>query len=342
MSSKFFDNKIDFLLGLNKKENKKIDDSNLLNFYLSSISISDFNYVPNKTTDKAIWQYMIAANLIKINDFTSEQQIKELEIAANNNSFEKSYIFEVYKNEKFNFSDFLNIDNAYKTLDTTRSRALVYQKILLSDNIESKLKYLFLLNDLFKKDNLSNVFKEYLNQELQVLDFSKIPLAYKEVVEENIILNQKNILGKIKYADNKYHTSKVTKFYTEKNISKKKIEKEFKNIHKKIKKNKKYEVSLKDVILFEALKSDGFNVPNEIDYREIKKNNLPPIELLNLARNNEVGLLLLRIVELIGEDEILDLDIQTIYFINHLFIKSGIKKFSDQIIFTALPKRSEI
>ena len=342
LSSKFFDNKIDFLLGLNKKENKKIDDSNLLNFYLSSISISDFNYVPNKTTDKAIWQYMIAANLIKINDFTSEQQIKELEIAANNNSFEKSYIFEVYKNEKFNFSDFLNIDNAYKTLDTTRSRALVYQKILLSDKIESKLKYLFLLNDLFKKDNLSNVFKEYLNQELQVLDFSKIPLAYKEVVEENIILNQKNILGKIKYADNKYHTSKVTKFYTEKNISKKKIEKEFKNIHKKIKKNKKYEVSLKDVILFEALKSDGFNVPNEIDYREIKKNNLPPIELLNLARNNEVGLLLLRIVELIGEDEILDLDIQTIYFINHLFIKSGIKKFSDQIIFTALPKRSEI
>ena len=47
-------------------------------------------------------------------------------------------------------------------------------------------------------------------------------------------------------------------------------------------------------------------------------------------------------MELIGEDEIVDLDIQTIYFINHLLIKSGIKKFSSKILITALPERSEI
>ena len=69
---------------------------------------------------------------------------------------------------------------------------------------------------------------------------------------------------------------------------------------------------------------------------------MPPIELLNLGKNNETGLLLLRIVELIGEDEIIDLDTQTIYFINHLLIKSGIKKFSNKILITALPERSEI
>ena len=59
--------------------------------------------------------------------------------------------------------------------------------------------------------------------------------------------------------------------------------------------------------------------------QEIIKNNIPPPELLNLGKNNETGLLLLRIVELIGEDEILDLDTQTIYFINHLLINSGLK-----------------
>ena len=77
-------------------------------------------------------------------------------------------------------------------------------------------------------------------------------------------------------------------------------------------------------------------------YEAIKKNNSPPIELLNLVKNNEIGLFLLRIVELIGEDEILDLDNQTIYFINHLFIKAGLTKFRNKILFTALPERSEI
>jgi len=90
------------------------------------------------------------------------------------------------------------------------------------------------------------------------------------------------------------------------------------------------------------LESDGVIIPKELIDQKIIKNNLPPIELLNLEKNNETGLLLLRIVELIGEDEILDLDTQTIYFINHLLIKLGIRKFSNKILITVLPERSEI
>jgi hypothetical protein len=45
---------------------------------------------------------------------------------------------------------------------------------------------------------------------------------------------------------------------------------------------------------------------------------------------------------LLGEDEILDLDEQTIYLINHLLIKSGLKKFSNKILITALPERGKI
>ena len=218
----------------------------------------------------------------------------------------------------------------------------MYQKILLSDNVETKLKYIFTLNDLFKNDKLSNISKEYVDKELKALDLNEIPSDYEKLVLENIIYEKKNTLGKIKYNNNIYHTSKIIRFYTEKNTYKKNIEKEFKVIYKKIKKNKKYKISLKDTILFEALESDGVIVPKELIDQKIIKDNSPPVELLNLGKNNETGLLLLRIVELIGEDEIIDLDTQTIYFINHLLIKSGIKKFSNKILITALPERSQI
>jgi len=340
LSNKFFNNKVNYLLGLSNKIDTKIDDTNLLNFYLSSITIPNFNYTPTKTTNKKIWQYLIASNLFKITDLENLEQIKELENAANNNSLSKLFIFEIYKNVKFNFNDFLNTDETYLTLNSTNARALIYQKVLLSDNIDAKLKYIFLLNNLFKKDNLSNIFKEYLSNELKNLNPDEIPLLYKQLVAENITYEKKN-LGKIKYNNDYYHTSKIIRFYTEKNTFKAKPEKEFESIYKKIKKNKKYQTSLKDIILFESLKSDGINVPDELIDQKIINNNLPPIELLNLGKNNETGLLLLRIVELLGPDEIIDLDTQTIYFINHLLIKSGIKKFSNKILIAALPERNK-
>ena len=340
--SKFFDDKIDYLLGVSNKENKKIDDSNLLNFYLSSISISDFVYIPNKKTDKKIWQYLIAANLINLNDFVDKEKIKKLEILANTNNLAKKYILEVYKNVKFNFNDLLNIDKVYVTFDSINARALVYQKTLLSDNVETKLKYLFLLNDLFKKDNLPNVFKDHLNQELRKIDIEKIPLEYQELVAKNTFYAKKKKQGKVKYTDKNYHTSKVIKYYVEENFSKKNAEKELINAHKKIKKNKKYQISLKDLILFETLEKDNISLPKEINFKKLSESNQPPIEFLNLIKNKEIGLVLLRVVELIGEDDLLNLDSHTIYFINHLFIKSGLTKFRNKIITTVLPDRPEI
>jgi hypothetical protein len=342
LSNKFFDKKINYLLGLDEKLDDKIDDTNLLNFYLSSITIPDFSYSPNKETNKNIWQYLTAANLFKIDNLENKDQIKELEIAANDGSLPISYIFEIYKNIKFNFNDFLNTDEVYRTLDDVSARALVYQKILLSDNIETKLKYIFSLNDLFKKSKLINISRVYLDNELRSLDKDQIPSDYKLLVAQNIIDSKKIELGKIKYNNRSYHTSRILTFYTEDNKVKNKVEKEIKNIHKKIKKNKKYKLKIKDIMLFEALQNDGITVPPELLDKEIIKNNAPPIELLNFGKNNEIGMLLLRITELVGEDDIIDLDEQTIYFINHLLIKSGLKKLSNKILTRTLPERSKI
>jgi len=282
-----------------------------------------------------------SSKLIKLNEFKNNEQIKELEIAANNGKLSKSYILEVYKNIEFNFNDLMDVDNVYQTLDSTSSRALVYQKILLSDNTETKLKYLFLLNDLFKNDNLPYIFQNYLSQELKTLDVEKIPIEYQELVTENIIYKKEEKLGKIKYNDKSYHTSKLIKYYIEKNLSKKSVEKELQRIHKKLKKNKKYQISLNDVILLESLRNDGFSIPKEINYKKLSKNNMPPVELLNLVKNKETGLALLRIVELVGEDELTDLDSQTIYFINYLFDKAGLTKIRNKILITVLPDRTE-
>tara|TARA_B100001093_G_scaffold520383_1_gene615310 strand:- start:11088 stop:12836 length:1749 start_codon:yes stop_codon:yes gene_type:complete len=342
LSNKFFDKKINYLLGLDEKLDNKIDDTSLLNFYLSSITIPNFSYSPNKKTNKKIWQYLTAANLFKIDNLENKDQIKELEIAANNGSLPISYILEIYKNIKFNFNDFLNTDVVYSALDSISARALVYQKILLSDNTETKLKYIFLLNDLLKKDKLVNLSKNYLDKELRNLDQDQIPPVYEQLVTENVIYEKKIELGKIKYNNKKYHTSRILTFYTEDNISKKKVEKEIQNIYKKIKKNKKYKISLKDIMLFESLQSDGIVVPTELIDKQISKNNPPPMELINFGKNNEIGLLLLRILELVGEDEISDLDEQTIYFINHLLLKSGLKKLSNKILTSTLPERNKI
>ena len=89
LSDKFFDNKINFLLGINEKTSSKIKDDNLLNFYLSSITIPNFSYEPNEKTNKYIWEYLNAANLLKVDDLKNKEKDKNLEIAANNNTFDK-------------------------------------------------------------------------------------------------------------------------------------------------------------------------------------------------------------------------------------------------------------
>ena len=65
---------------------------NLLNFYLSSITIKDFKYIPTNKTKKEIWKYLNAANLITIEDTNDKEKIKDLEIAANNNQIDEKII----------------------------------------------------------------------------------------------------------------------------------------------------------------------------------------------------------------------------------------------------------
>ena len=338
-SDKFFDDKINFLLGITSKTSDQISEDNLLNFYLSSITIKNFKFEPTNKTKKIIWEYLNAANLIKLEDITDKEKLKSLELAANTEQFDKKKIFEIYKQIPFDLNSLVNADNIYQTLGGSDSRALIYQKFLLSDNLEKKIKLLFLLEDLFKKDNLSNVYANFLSDRLREINLEEIPDSYKEVVKNNIISTKEFELGKIKYDDKILHRSKLIKYFID-NENLNKVQKDFNKIYKKVKKNKKYFYSAKDLALIESLAYEGIKFPKDLDINELKKKYEVPDNLLQLAKNNESAFLLLKLVEIIGEDEPYNLDPETIYFITHLLNETNLKKIRDDFLISALPLRS--
>ena len=337
-SDKFFDDKINFLLKISDKTTNKINEKNLLNFYLSSVTITDFNYKPTKQTNKEIWKYLSSANLINIEDLTDKKEIKELELAANNGQINSSIIFNIYKQAPFNLSTLINAKDLYQTLDSSDARSLIYQKYLLAEDTETQVEYLFLLEDLFKKDKLTNIFSKALSDNLQKIGIENIPKKYKEIAESRIERDEKFVLGKVKYNDKVLHQSKIMKFYLE-DEEEKKIQKEINKVFKKINKNKKYFFSAKDLALVDALTTDGFNIPNNFDTKGLAAKYDVPKNLLSLIEKKQNAFLALKIVEIIGEDEPYQLDPETIYFITSLLNKMDLIKIRNKVLISALPQR---
>ena len=337
-SDKFFEDKIGFLLGFKETTNQKIIDNNLLNFYLSHITSNDFNYKPNEKTDKYIWRYLSSANLINTDDIEDENVISTYEKAAANNSFDSEEIFNIYKQILFNVNQLINSTEIYKNLPNYKARALIYQSILLSDNIEKKLYFIFLLKDLFAKDKLLNVYSNELVNILQSIHPDEIPESYNELVKQNIEQNF-NTIKNIKFDNDILHRSKVLKHFLEKNQKISKTEKDFKAVYKKIKKNKKYFISIKDIIVLESLEIDGITLPVDLDYSNLSSQLTIPKNLESLVNQKQTGLLMLKIVEIIGEDEIHDLDPETVYFLNRILNDLNLKKIRNNILIKALPVR---
>ena len=338
-SSKFYDDKINFLLGVTDKTSNKIDEKNLLNFYLSSITIKDFKYEPTKKTKPEIWQYLNAANLIKFEDASDKEKLKELETAANNNQLDKNKIFEIYKQVPFNLNILINAKDNYQSLNESDARALIYQKYLLSESNDTKIDYLFLLEELFKKSDLTNIYSKFMSDRIEEIGIGNIPQEYQESAQARIVSDEDLILGKVKYNDKIIHQSKILKYYVE-GENKKKIQKDIDKIFKKISKNKKYFISAKDLALADALISDGYTLPSNFKYNElVSKFNIPK-NLLKLIDNDQKAFLALKIVEIIGEDEPYQLDPETIFFVTNLLNKMNLVTIRNKVLNSALPLRT--
>ena len=85
---------------------------------------------------------------------------------------------------------------------------------------------MFLLKDLFQKDNLSNLFTLFLSDRLKEIKLEDVSDSYKEAVQKNIITEEELKLGKIKFDDKILHRSRLLKYFTNE-INQKEAQKDF-------------------------------------------------------------------------------------------------------------------
>jgi hypothetical protein len=337
LKDKFYEDKINYLLGIKNNTDQKILDNNLLNFYLSSITSENFKYEPSDKTDPYIWRYLTSANLVEVNNFEDEKIILTYEQAAAQDTFDKDEIFNIYLKINFNFNQLSNSQEIYKNLPNYKARALIYQSVLLSGNSERKINLAFLLKDLFVKDKIYLVYEDELSNILKSINVEDIPEEYSEVVNQHLA---KKLNNQIKFDNEILHRSKVIKHFLDDNEEKSRTEKDLKSVYKKIKKNKKYFISIKDIVVLDSLVADGISLPEDLNYTTLASQLTVPKNLYDLANQNQIGLVMLKIVEIIGEDKVSDLDPETIYFLTKILNELNLKKIRNNILSTALPVRS--
>ena len=141
---------------------------------------------------------------------------------------------------------------------------------------------------------------------------------------------------KIKYNDDLLHQSKLIKYFKG-DYNQTKIEKDLNNFLKKIKKDKKYFFSKKDIIFLESLRSDGINIDEKYDdFYKINPSEIPT-DIQVMINNDEKGAALLRIAEVIGQDELDRIDEDTIYFIITTLNQLNIDLIRNKILLKVLP-----
>ena len=335
---KYFEKKINYLFGYTDEIDKTISEKDILNFHLAHITNPNFEFEPKETTSKMIWKYLSSSNLltsfqeVDVNDL---QKISTIEQAVNDKNYPEKDLFNLYKRFQFNINQLLDAKNSYQSLSNIEARALIYQKILLESEMIEKLRLLKILKESFKKDNINQAFDEELKKYLKEMDPLKIPDTLTSFYYTNIQIEKKDE-KKIKFNNDIIHQSKLINYFNG-DYSKSKITKDINNFLKKIKKNKKYFLSKKDIILIESLRSDGIEIEKkyddlyEIDVSEI------PTDIQVMINNKEKGAALLRIVEVIGQDELERIDEDTIYFIITTLNELNIDFIRNKILLKVLP-----
>jgi len=334
----YFEKKISFLLGYTSDLDTSISEKSIFDFHLAHQTNSNFIFEPNDNTNKIIWKYLSSSNLLtSFNqiEISELDKISTIEKATHNKNYPEKDLLEIYKRFQFNINELLNAENSYKSLSNIEARALIYQKSLLESEMIEKLKLLKLLKSLFKKDDISDAFDLELKKFLEKISPTDIPDNLTSFYYTNIeIKGDKE--NNIKFNKDVLHQSKLINYFNG-DYSKSKIEKDLDNFLKRIKKNKKYFFSKKDQIFLESLKSDGINISKKYnDLYEINDSEVPT-DIQVMINNNEKGISLLRIVEVIGQDKLERIDEDTIYFIIRTLNQLNIDLIRNKILLKVLP-----
>ena len=336
----FFERKFNFLMKYNDTIDSEISDETILDFHLSHITNEEFKFEPNETTSKIIWRYLSSSNLLEGTeniDLEDQNKIFSIEKATHERNYSEKELFNLYKRFQFNINQLLTVKQSHKLLSNVEARALVYQGILITTENETKIELTKILKDLFIKDGIQDAFKHELSKILKEIDIYEVPSNYTNFYYEFTSKeNKEESLTKIKINNKIIHQSKLLNYFI-KDIKKENIEKDLNDLLKKIKKNKKYYISTKDIILIESLKSDGVEILKKYeDLYEIDNSNMPN-DIQLLIDNGEAGLALLRLVEIIGQDEIETIGPETLYFIISTLNQLNIDRLRNKILLKVLP-----
>ena len=337
-SEKYFEKKINYLFGYTSKIDNTISEKSIFDFYLAHQTDPNFVFEPKDSTKKIIWKYLSSSGLLKsfeLIEISELNKISTLEKATNDKNYPEKDLLEIYKRFQFNINQLLNVKQSYKSLSNIEGRALIYQKILLESELVEKLKLLKLLKDSFKNDNLENAFDIELKKFLEKINPTEVPDNLTSFYYTNIEIKENDNSEK-KFNKDVLHQSKLINYFNG-DFSKSKIEKDVNNFLKKAKKNKKYFFSKKDQIFLESLKFDGIEISKKYDDLYQSNESEIPSDIQVMINNNEKGLVLLRIAEVIGEDKIERIDDDTIYFIIRTLNQLDIDQLRNKILLKVLP-----
>ena len=334
----FFEKKFAYLAGYDETISKEISEKSLLDFHLSHRTDLDFKFEPKINTPKLIWKYLSYSNLLEnidSIDLEDKEKLLAVEMATHENNYKEDELFALYERFKFNINQLLTVEESYKLLPSSESRALVYQGILITKETSEKIKLIKLLKDLFIKDEVSEAFNYKLVEFLDGIDETEISsnytVFYNSYKKASILKNKK-----IKFNNKIIHQSKILDHFKEES-NLKNVEKDLENLLKKIKKDKKYFFSTKDIIMLESLKSDGIKFPKKYEnIYEVKDPNIP-YDIQILINKEESGLALLRLVQIIGEDKVIDVGPDTLYFIVSVLNQLNLDKIRNKILLKVLP-----
>ena len=337
-NDEYFENKINYLFGYSNEPNLEISENSILDFHLAHRTNVDFIFEPKTNTSPLIWRYLSTSNLLyKIDeiDILEIDKILLIEKATHDKNYPESDLFSLYKRFQFNINQLLNALELYKSLSNVEARALIYQKILLESDDKKKIELLKILKDLFKKDGYENAFDKELIKFLDEINPEEVPSNFTTFYNDNLfdVSKKKN---NIKFNKDILHQSKIVNYFNG-DFANSKIEKDLNNFLKKIKKNKKYFLSKKDIILIESIKSDGIKISKKYDdLYDINDFDIPT-DIQVMINNKEIGLTLLRIIEVIGQDDLEALDEDTIYFIISALNQLDIDYIRNKILLKVLP-----
>ena len=335
---KFYEKKISYLMGYDNKIDPTISEDTILDFHLSHITNPEFMFEPKASTNKQIWKYLSMSNLLdKVQDIelTNFDKIQTVEKATHEKNYTEKELYSLYKRFQFSINQLLNIKESSKELTAIEARALIYQGILITTEIDKKLELMNALKNSLKNDGIENAFNQELRILLKEINEEDVPSNYTAFYEKYI--NEEKINSKnIKINNKILHQSKLVNYFNDVPSSKN-ITKDLNDFLKKIKKNKKYFFSKKDIILVESLKSDGIKVSKKYnDLYEINNSEMPS-DIQVLINNDDMGGAMLRLIEVIGQDELKDIDGDTMYFIINTLNQLDIDLLRNKILFKVLP-----